>query len=82
MNVKYHFCLSRHFLTAIALYTTQQNWKCLKFVIANIQSFTSQICGVVGRLGENFDFLVRLDLTFKQVLSTKPKKSSFTQSEL
>ena len=25
------------------------------FVIANIQSFTSQIFGVVGRLGENLD---------------------------
>ena len=27
MNVKDHFCLSRHLL-AIALYPTQQNWKC------------------------------------------------------
>ena len=24
-----HFCLSRHLLSAIALYPTQQNWKCL-----------------------------------------------------
>ena len=29
MNIKYHFCLSRHHLPAIALYPTQQYWKCL-----------------------------------------------------
>ena len=29
MNIKDHFCLSRHLLPAIALYATQQNWKCL-----------------------------------------------------
>ena len=29
MNIKDHFCLSHHLLPAIALYTTQQNWKCL-----------------------------------------------------
>ena len=29
MNIKDHFCLSRHLLPAIALYPTQQNWKCL-----------------------------------------------------
>ena len=52
------------------------------FVIANIQSFTSQIFGVVGPLGENLDFLVCWDLTFKQILITKPKKSSSAQSEL
>ena len=43
------------------------------FVIANIQSFTSQIFGVVGPLGENLNFLVRWDLTFKQILSQNPK---------
>ena len=32
------------------------------FVIANIQSFTSQIFGVIGPLGQ------RWDLTFKQIL--------------
>ena len=29
MNIKDHFFLSRHLLPAIALYPTQQNWKCL-----------------------------------------------------
>ena len=29
MNIKDHFCLSRHLLPAIALHPTQQNWKCL-----------------------------------------------------
>ena len=29
MNIKDHFCLSGHLLPAIALYPTQQNWKCL-----------------------------------------------------
>ena len=29
MNTKDHFCLSRHLLPAMALYPTQQNWKCL-----------------------------------------------------
>ena len=29
MNIKDHFCLSRHLLSAIALNSTQQNWKCL-----------------------------------------------------
>ena len=39
-----------------------------------MQSFTSQIFGVVGPLGENLDFLVHWDLTLKQILITKPKK--------
>ena len=29
MNIKDRFCLSRHLPSAIALYPTQQNWKCL-----------------------------------------------------
>ena len=45
------------------------------FMIANIQSFTSQIFGVVGPLEENLDFLVSWDLTFKQILITKPTKN-------
>ena len=44
------------------------------FVIANIQSFTSQIFGVVSFLEENLDILVSWDLTFKKVIFTKPKK--------
>ena len=55
MNIKHHFWLRHHLLTAIGLYPTQQNWKCLHFVIVNIQSFTSQILGVVGTSGENLD---------------------------
>ena len=39
-----------------------------------MQSFTSQIFGVVGPSGENLEFLVRWDMTFKQILITKPKK--------
>ena len=45
MNIKNHFCLSCHFLPAIALYPTQQNW------ISHLKFF-----GVVGPLGENLDF--------------------------
>ena len=43
------------------------------FVIANIQSFTSQIFRVVGPLGENLDFLVHWDLTLKKKLIKTPK---------
>ena len=35
MNLKDNFCLSRHLLSAIALYPTQQNWEC--FDICNRQ---------------------------------------------
>ena len=35
------------------------------FVIANIQSFTSQIFGVVGPLGENLDFFNPLEFDVK-----------------
>ena len=42
-------------------------------VIANIQSFTPKIFGVVGPLGENLDFFNCWDLTLKQILITKPK---------
>ena len=83
MNIKDHFSLSRHFLPAIALYPTQQKSENVYiFVIANIQGFTSQFFGVVGPLGENLNFLVSWDLPFKQILITKPKRSSSTQSEL
>ena len=46
------------------------------FVIASIQSFTFQIFGVVGPLRENLDFLVRWDLTFKQILNTNKKNQA------
>ena len=47
-----------------------------------MQSFTSQIFEAVGPLGKTLNFLVRLELTFKQILIKKPKTSSSTQSEL
>ena len=50
--------LSGHFLPAIDLYPTQQKTgNVCTFVIANIESFKFQIFGVVGPLGENFNFL-------------------------
>ena len=42
------------------------------FAIGNIQSFTSQTFGVVGP--KNLDFLIRWDLTFKQILIKSPLK--------
>ena len=53
MNVKDHFCLSRHLLPAIASYQTQQNWKCLYIRYRNIQNFTLQIFGVVDNWERN-----------------------------
>ena len=52
MNIKDHFCLRRHLLPAIALYTAQKNI----LAMANIQTFTSQSFGVVGPLAESLDF--------------------------
>ena len=82
MNIKNHLCLSRHLLPAIALYPTQQNWKCLH--IRNRQNTEFHISNFWSRrfFGENLDFLVSCDLTFKEIQITKPKKSSSTQSEL
>ena len=83
MNIKDHFFLSRHLLPAIALYPTQQNWKCLGICNANILSFTSQIFGVVGPLGENLDFFSPLGFDVQTNSDHKTqKKSSSTQSEL
>ena len=53
MNIKEHFCLSHHFLPAIALYPTQQNWKCLhicnrqctEFHISNFWSWSRRSLG-------------------------------------
>ena len=71
MNIKDHFCFSRHLLPAIALYPTQQN---SIFVIANIQSFTSQIFGVVGPLAENVDFFSPLGLDVQTNSDQKTQK--------
>ena len=82
MNLKDHFCLSRHLLPVIALYPTQQNWKCLH--IRNRQYRKLHISNFWSRrsLGRKPQFLlVRGDLTFKQILITKPQKSGSTQSE-
>ena len=83
MNIKNHFCLSRHLISAIACTQHSETGNIYIFVIVNIQSFTFQIFGVVGPFGRKPRLLlVRWDLTFKQILITKPKKSSSTQSEL
>ena len=49
--------------------------------MAVISRVKFQISGVVGSLGENLNFLVQWNLMFKQILVTKPKKSSSSQSQ-
>ena len=56
MNIKDHFCLTRHLLLAIALYPTQQNWKCLHIRNRQCAEFHISNFGVVGPLGENLEF--------------------------
>ena len=83
MNIKDNFCLNSHLLTAITSYPIQQNWKCLH--IRNHQYTEFHLLNFWGcrSLGRKPRFvLVRWDLTFKQILITKPKNSSSTQSEL
>ena len=55
MNMKDHLCLGGHFLPAIALYQRSKTRNAHIFVIADIQSLTSQILGVAGPLGGNVD---------------------------
>ena len=74
INIKDLFCLSRHVLPAIALYPTQQTENVYIFVIANIQSFTSQIFGVVGPLGENLDLFKPLGIEVQTNPDHKTKK--------
>ena len=50
--------------------------------MANIQSFASEILGVIGPLGENLDFFSTFKFGIQKFWSLKPKKSSYTQSEL
>ena len=52
------------------------------FVIANIQSFTSLIFGVVGPSGENLDFFTPLGFDVQTNSDHKPKKSSSTLKTL
>ena len=76
MNIKDHFCLSHHHLQAIALYPTQQNWKCLHIRDRQytVQSFTSQIFGVVGPLGENLNFFSPLGIDVQTNSGHKTQK--------
>ena len=52
------------------------------FVIANIQSFTSQIFGVVGPLGGNLDFFSPLGFDVQTDSDQNTPKSSSAQPEL
>ena len=57
MNIKDHFCLSHHLLPAIALYLTQQNWKCLhirhrQYTKVHISNFWSRRS--LGRKSRSF----------------------------
>ena len=49
--------------------------------MAVISRVKFQISGVVGSLGENYNFLVQWDLMFKQILVTKPKKNQALLSQ-
>ena len=51
MNIKGHLCVSRHLLAAIALYLTQQNWKCLYIRNWQYTEFHNSYFGVVSPLG-------------------------------
>ena len=68
---------SRHLLSAIALYPTQQSWNVYIFVIANIHSFTFQIFGVVGPLGENLDIFSPLGFDVQTNSDHKTQKIKF-----
>ena len=83
MNIKDYLRLSRHLLTAIALYPTQQNWKCLCIRNRQYTEFHfSNLWRSRYSPWEKARFFSPLGLTFKEILITKPKKSSSTQSEL
>ena len=59
-------CLSRYLFPAITLYLTQQTGNVYIFVIGNIQSFTSQIIGVISPLAENLDFFSPLEFDIQR----------------
>ena len=77
MDIKDNFCLGRHLLPAIALYPTQQTGNFYIFVIANIQSFKSQMFGVLGPLGENLDFFGPLGFDVQTNPDQKAPKIKF-----
>ena len=74
MNIKDHFCSTRHLLPAIAIYQHSKTGNVYIFVVANIQSFTPQIFGVVGPLGENFDFFSPLRFDVQMTSDHKKQK--------
>ena len=79
MNMKDYFCLSRHLLPAIAVifFHTKHSktGNVYIFVIANIQSFTSQIFGIVGPLGEkNLTFFSPLGFDVQETSDDKTQK--------
>ena len=51
MNIRDHFCLSRHLLPAIPLYPRQQSWKCLHILNRQYTEFHITNFGVAGSLG-------------------------------
>ena len=75
MNTKDHFCFRPHLLPAIALYPTQQNWKRLR--TRNCQHTGFHISNFWSRRSlerKPWLFLIRWDLTLKQILITKTQK--------
>ena len=76
MNIKDHFCSSRHLLPASALCQTQQNWKCLKIGNRQYTEFHISIFGVVGPLGENLDFFSQLGFDVQTNSDHKTKKKN------
>ena len=82
LNLKDHFCSSRHLPPAIALYPTQQNWKCLHIHNRQYTEFHISNFGVICPLVENFDFSYQLGFDIQTNSDHKTKKSSSTHSEL
>ena len=77
MNIKDYFCLSRHLLPlpAIALYPTQQNWKCLHIRNRQYTEFHISIFGAVGPLAENLDFFSPLGFDVQTNSDHKTQKN-------
>ena len=63
---------------AIALYPTQQKWKCLH--TRNRQYTEFQIFGVVGSFGENLDFFSPLGFDVRTNSDKKTPKNLLSQS--
>ena len=80
MNIKDHFCLTRHHLLAIALYLTQKNWGCLH--IRNRQYTEFDISNFWSRrsLGRKPRFFSPFGFDVQTNSDHKTQKSSSTQS--